>query len=482
MTGTPFQTVRAMDGQMQTRMGRPSLNRLLVVLVWWSFAVICRSSEPDHANQLVGVTADQRESKPSPDSRVGTQPPPSEKNSSQVPVAGFVEPGATIASYELSGMAMGMGWKVHVWCRDDVVLDRLALKQQLQAELERLESIFSLYQSQSEISRWNHHRATDWQVVSPDFARLVQEALRQARQSEGAFDPTIAGVMEARKFRSIWPTSSSKNPQPRRQNPEVIPTIDWEAVEVTTEPPQVRKNHPEIQLDLNALVEGLALEKMRGCCQRAGVLACLVSLGGEYLIDCERLFSQTWNQAGVKIFVESPADATKSLAVVRSIKGCVSTSGTYRQTWPDVESRDQVSHLIAPQTGQPLKAAASLVSVYHENPILADGWATSLMVAGRDKGLRLANQYQLAALFYSAEEDEPLIISEAGKGIFVPLETALVPTNPFKAQPAKGVRTSEENSSPVVSGWSWGWKMVLCIAGMTALIRFARFAAGRVDG
>lgn len=482
MRGTPFQTERAMDGQMQIRMGRPSLNSLLVVLAWCSLAVICRSSEPDHANHLVGVAADKRESKPSPDSRLGTQPLQSERNSSQVPVAGFAETGATIASCELSGMAMGMGWKVQVWCRDDVVFDRVALKQELQAELERLESIFSLYRSQSEISRWNHHRAIDWQVVSPDFARLVQEALRQARQSEGAFDPTIAGVMEARKFRSIWPTSRSKNPQPRQQDPEVIPIIDWQAVEVTTEPPQVRKNHPEIQLDLNALVEGLALEKMRGCCQRAGVLACLLSLGGEYLIDCERLFSQTQNQVGVKIFVESPIDATKSLAVVRSLKGCVSTSGTYRQKWPDVESRDQVSHLIEPQTGQPLKATASLVSVYHENPILADGWATSLMVAGREKGLMLADEYQLAALFYSAEEDEPLIISKAGKGIFEPWETALVPANPFQAHPSNDDRTSEENSSPVVSGWSWSWKIILCITGITALIRFARFAAGRVDG
>lgn len=212
------------------------------------------------------------------------------------------------------------------------------------------------------------------------------------------------------------------------------------------------------------------------------MLACLLSLGGEYLIDCERLFSQTQNQVGVKIFVESPIDATKSLAVVRSLKGCVSTSGTYRQKWPDVESRDQVSHLIEPQTGQPLKATASLVSVYHENPILADGWATSLMVAGREKGLMLADEYQLAALFYSAEEDEPLIISKAGKGIFEPWETALVPANPFQAHPSNDDRTSEENSSPVVSGWSWSWKIILCITGITALIRFARFAAGRVDG
>lgn len=357
---------------------------------------------------------------------------------------------------KLQGRAMGMTWSAQVrLCEASPSADKL--QADIQAELERLNSIFSLYQDDSELSRWNRQSTTVWQDVSPDLARLVDRSLQQARRSGEYFDPTIEPVTRAYELRSVQRTKRDPDDQTAAHLRE---QIDWREVEVRIDPPALRKGRSDLQLDLNALVEGLALEQMHEICRWHEVEGALLDIGGEKLIDLSRLIDRGKSEESpplATIHIESPADPRRTVAILRASSGCVSTSGTYRQRWPDrLGQRAAVSHLIDPSTGTPLAWSPSLVSVYHADPIEADGWATTLMVAGREAGLRLAEEQGVAAMFYDARLNPPMAISTSGREIF---------------RDSQGTKLKREDPAPVSSLSLWRTFLVMTL--MTMIVRSA---------
>jgi thiamine biosynthesis lipoprotein len=356
---------------------------------------------------------------------------------------------------KLQGRAMGMTWSAQVRFRG-VSQAADSLQAEIQSELDRLNAIFSLYQEDSELSRWNRQSTTVWQDVSLDLARLVERSLQQARRSGGYFDPAIEPVTRAYELRSVHRTKGGPD---ERTAERLLEQIDWREVEVRIDPPALRKCRSDLQLDLNAIVEGLALERMHEICRRHEVEGALLDIGGEKLIDLSRLINRGKSEESpplATIHIESPADPRRTVAILRASSGCVSTSGTYRQRWFDRQGQGAISHLIDPFTRTPLTWSPSLVSVYHADPIEADGWATTLMVAGREAGLRLAEEQGVAAMFYDSSLNPPIAISTSGREIFRdPQDTNL----------------NREGSAPVSSLSLWRTFLILAL--VTMIVRSA---------
>jgi thiamine biosynthesis lipoprotein len=57
------------------------------------------------------------------------------------------------------------------------------------------------------------------------------------------------------------------------------------------------------------------------------------------------------------------------------------------------------SHTINPRTGWPVSHNLASVTVIAGSAMQADAWATALTVLGREAGMKLANELQLAAYF-----------------------------------------------------------------------------------
>ena len=75
----------------------------------------------------------------------------------------------------------------------------------------------------------------------------------------------------------------------------------------------------------------------------------------------------------------------------------IATSGDYRNCYEQDGRR--VHHEIDPATRAPTAHALASVSVLHADCIRADAWATALFVCGPERGLALAREQGLAALF-----------------------------------------------------------------------------------
>jgi thiamine biosynthesis lipoprotein len=65
----------------------------------------------------------------------------------------------------------------------------------------------------------------------------------------------------------------------------------------------------------------------------------------------------------------------------------------------------RISHTIDPRSGHPVTHALASVSVVHESAMLADAYATALMVLGPQHGYALAERLELPALFIVRAND-----------------------------------------------------------------------------
>jgi len=102
------------------------------------------------------------------------------------------------------------------------------------------------------------------------------------------------------------------------------------------------------------------------------------------------------------IAIEDPDYATrKPLAIVALHDAAVATSGDYRH-WVDVGTK-RLSHTMDPGRGGPLAQSPASVTVIAETCMIADAWATVLMVKGSSEGAELARQMGLDVLFVERE-------------------------------------------------------------------------------
>ncbi|MBA4015581.1 MAG: FAD:protein FMN transferase ApbE [Pirellula sp.] len=288
----------------------------------------------------------------------------------------------------IRGRAMGTGYTVKLADRAAEV-ERGELARAVQDELERLEQIFSLYREQSELSRWNAAPAGDWLVVSDDLFRVARQALQLAEETDGAFDPTVAPLV--RLWRMNEATADWRPPTPAAVR-ATLASVGRRHLELRPAPPAIRKRRAGVELDLNAVVEGYAIDRLVELLQAAGVRGALVELGGEFRAFGRRGDGRPW-----RVGIEDPRRPASLYAVVDLVDGALATSGDYRQAL--VYEGVRYAHLLDPRTGSPITHSGTAVSVLADDALTADGWATALMILGPDAGRKLAEQRGLAASF-----------------------------------------------------------------------------------
>jgi len=81
----------------------------------------------------------------------------------------------------------------------------------------------------------------------------------------------------------------------------------------------------------------------------------------------------------------------------------MATSGDYRNFFE--KNGIHYSHIIDPQTGNPVKHKLVSVTVLHTESMIADAWATALEVLGPEQGMKTANSLDLPVLFIVKKQD-----------------------------------------------------------------------------
>ncbi len=284
---------------------------------------------------------------------------------------------AQAAAAEARGAAFGTGWCVKA--RGENAQRLSGLHAALQDELERIESGLSHWRKESETSHFNASRSTGMQPVSGELAGLVKFARGLWERSDGALDITVAPLVEAWGYGPAGPVATG--PEPARLA-RMLEAVGFEKLESGPDGASLQKTHPELALDLGAVLQGYALDAMARILDGAGVSEYLVEVGGELRA-----------RGAWRVVLENPREPDGTGHPVELRDAALATSGLERARRR--LSGRTVSHIVSARTGQPVEDGLEMVSVQAASGLEADGWATALLAAGMQQALRIAARENL---------------------------------------------------------------------------------------
>lgn len=254
----------------------------------------------------------------------------------------------------------------------------------------------STYDKNSELSVINQTFNTDWQDISVDLYRVLMMAMQVNVQSLGAFDVTVGPLVNVWGFGPVKSTDEAPEDQVVQ---DALKQVGAGAINLRQrdESYQLKLKHPRY-IDLSAIAKGYAVDVLGRYLQKRGINNYLVEIGGEIITHGTKPGGQSW-----RVAIEAPNDQGRSAQLILPLDNLgLATSGDYRNFFQQDGRR--YSHTLDGRTGYPVQHGLASVSVLHSSVAMADAWATALTVLGAKEGLRLANEYDLAAFFIQRTE------------------------------------------------------------------------------
>lgn len=239
--------------------------------------------------------------------------------------------------------------------------------------LEKVNRLMSTYQAESEVSRFNKG-GTEAFEVSPEFREVLDFSLKTHAETDGAFDPTVAAVVD---YWGFGPTKLRG-----ATNQFAVAMAAMGAGEIGLAEARVTKARAEIQLDFNAVAKGYAVDEVDRFLVARGFTNTMIEVGGEVFARGTGTNATPW-----KLAVQHPeVGASNYWAVVELRDAALATSGTYYQRNRD-EAGGVTSHIIDPRTARPTTNGVVSVSVIAPTCMEADALATALLVMGPATGI-----------------------------------------------------------------------------------------------
>jgi FAD:protein FMN transferase len=300
--------------------------------------------------------------------------------------------------WRFEGMALGTSWSVaiaHPLDRSETAAARVQLA--VEAALDQVDSKMSTWREDSELSRFNRHRSTDPFPLSIETLAVLEAAQQISEESGGAFDVTVGPLV------NIWgfgPDVRTLTVPDQTTLDGLLRQVGYDNLEIDLDAETARKRLPEIYVDLSAIAKGYAVDVIAESLERLAYENYMVEVGGEIRVGGERPGMEPW-----RIAIERPVSGQRVVErVVPLSDASLATSGDYRNYYEELGER--ISHTIDPVTGRPITHKLASVSVIHSTCMMADGYATALLVLGPEKALELAERLKLAVLLLVREGDD----------------------------------------------------------------------------
>ncbi|MCY3839053.1 MAG: FAD:protein FMN transferase [Gammaproteobacteria bacterium] len=279
-----------------------------------------------------------------------------------------------------TGNAMGTTYSIQADCPGSLANDRI------DAELARLSALMSTYDANSELSRFNRGPIGVARPVSPELVDVVDAAFVVSEQTRGAFDATVAPLV------ALWGfgADAARRVPVDKEVAQALRSVDYRRVAHNRDPPTLEKLRPAT-LDLSGIAKGFAVDRLAGLLDDARCRAYLIEFGGEIRTRANAPGGGPW-----RVGVESPS-GQDNVTTLLFETDALATSGDYRQYRESDGVR--VSHVIDPRTGYPVRHRLASVTVVADTAMMADAYATAMLVMGEVEARGFAGEMGLAALF-----------------------------------------------------------------------------------
>lgn len=269
---------------------------------------------------------------------------------------------------------------------DDPVRLRAAGEEAL-AEIKRLDAKLSFYQPSSVISRINAQAAAHPVRVEPRVFRLLQAAQHLHHATDGAFDLTVAPLMQC------WGFVGATGHLPDAEALDAARACTGMHLVTLNEADfTVAFAHPGVKLDLGAIGKGYAIEEASLLLLEAGVTSAFLHGGTSTIHAIGTPYDEPgWNVALTHPEVDlGTSNSDHILSVVPLEDEALSVSAVWGKAF-EADGKTY-GHVLDPRTGHPVQGAV-LTAVTGPSATVCDALSTALLVLG-DKAQPLIDRLE----------------------------------------------------------------------------------------
>ena len=272
--------------------------------------------------------------------------------------------------YEVSVSKFLMGTSVETTARhSDINACRQALFLAYR-EMERVESLLSFHNPESEISKINNQAGVKPVAVSAESYDIIDRAKGHARELDGLFDVSIGAISERWGFNHDRETTLP--------DPEEIATlrllVDFQQIILDPGDTTVFLRSPGMKIDLGGIAKGYAIDRGVAILRENGVQHFFLNAGGDIHVSGMREAGTSW-----RVGIRHPRKPDDLIASFDLRDYAVATSGDYERF--KVFDGKRYHHILDPRTGYPGTRCQS-VTVLAQTAEEADVLATYLFLEG----------------------------------------------------------------------------------------------------
>ncbi len=288
--------------------------------------------------------------------------------------------------------------------------DSVNYQPEIDTLLHRFDLSLSTYVPHSVISRVNRNEP---HVVDTLLREVFREAERMYELTGGAFDITVGPLIDA------WGFGPGERLDP--DSAMIDSLLQFVGMDkVTLEENRVKKAHPNVRLDVNAIAQGYAVDVVARFLDEKGVSNYMVEIGGE-------IRTRGVNDRGVpwRIGIDKPVFGNRIPGrelqrIVAFSDLSLASSGNYRKYY-EMDGR-KIVHTVDPRSGYTRINQLLSTTIITGECITADAIATSCMVLGVDKGRELVESLDDVEAYFIYSDDSGVFLEWYTEGMETYLE------------------------------------------------------------
>ncbi|MDE6371747.1 MAG: FAD:protein FMN transferase [Duncaniella sp.] len=270
----------------------------------------------------------------------------------------------------------GMVWHTtyHITYKAESNLDDSIL-----AVMNRVEMSLSPFAENSLVSAVNRGEDVEADTL---LRRILAASQMVNRQSGGAFDPTVAPLV------NLWGYGyKSTGVEPTAEAVDSLLALVGIADCSLDAQGHVVKKHPDTEFNFSAITKGYGCDLVGEMLRRNGCDDYMVEIGGEIALSGLSPRGREW-----RIMVDAPIECDTAvvherMAVMELTGKGVATSGNYRNYRDTPEGRTW--HTISPVNGRPAVTDLLSATVVAPTCMLADAYATACMARNASEALTM---------------------------------------------------------------------------------------------
>ncbi|MFW6103823.1 MAG: FAD:protein FMN transferase, partial [Bacteroidota bacterium] len=231
---------------------------------------------------------------------------------------------------------------------------------------DEVDSSMSTYRDNSIISKINRN---DTSVrIDSYFKAVCETALKVSRMTDGAFDITVAPLVNAWGFGFTGP----EEPDTTKID-SLFEFVGYETIRL--DDGKIHKDDERTMIDMSAIAKGYTVDAIGEFLENRGVSDYLVEIGGEVTTKGKNPDGRDWRIGIDKPLSSSNIGHRELQAIINLNNRSVATSGNYRQFY--VKDGVKYAHTINPKTGYPVRHNLLSVTVFADRCVFADALATA---------------------------------------------------------------------------------------------------------